>query len=72
MKNKQLKRMRPILFVAMIIAMLTGNTFGQSQKEHYGQEAAQLIPGARMVLEGLHTNFPAYVIFEEEKAIPEG
>ncbi len=40
------------------------------QKEYFGEEASEIIPGALYVLEGKNTPFPAFVKFDQEKTIP--
>ncbi len=58
------------LFFALFISLATIAQDNSNQKEYFGQEASEVIPGARYVKAGKNTPFPAFVKFENENSIP--
>ncbi len=59
-------------FTALLLFSMSINLSGQEakiQKDHYGQKANEIVPGARFVQDGMDNEYPASVKFSTESEI---
>ena len=73
MKNKDLRIFKWLLLSLFVTLAMTPSLHAQTtviQKEFYGEQADNIVSGARYVLEGNGTSFPSVVKFNENEGIP--
>ncbi len=69
LSNLNVKTFSLTLFLLAFTFLTVSAQNTTDRKEYFGQEASEIIPGARYVMEGKNTPFPSFVKFELNNSI---